>query len=116
MKNFSVLLVAALFAATHAVAEVPDLLLEACSLLESPSKRVECLRAANSRSGPSTAYSPPVQSFMATPANRASANRTPNVQSAAAPSYGAADGTCHVGPRGGTYTITKSGRKNYGGC
>jgi hypothetical protein len=24
--------------------------------------------------------------------------------------------TCHVGPRGGTYTITKSGRKNYGGC
>jgi hypothetical protein len=24
--------------------------------------------------------------------------------------------TCHVGPRGGTYTLTKSGRKNYGGC
>lgn len=24
--------------------------------------------------------------------------------------------TCHVGPRGGTYTITKSGRKNYAGC
>ncbi|WP_420869073.1 excalibur calcium-binding domain-containing protein [Cereibacter azotoformans] len=24
--------------------------------------------------------------------------------------------TCHVGPRGGTYTITSSGRKNYGGC
>jgi hypothetical protein len=23
---------------------------------------------------------------------------------------------CFVGPRGGTYTITKSGRKNYGGC
>lgn len=23
---------------------------------------------------------------------------------------------CHVGPRGGTYTITKSGRKNYSGC
>lgn len=23
---------------------------------------------------------------------------------------------CHVGPRGGTYTITSSGRKNYGGC
>lgn len=23
---------------------------------------------------------------------------------------------CYVGPRGGTYTITKSGRKNYGGC
>lgn len=24
--------------------------------------------------------------------------------------------TCFTGPRGGTYTITKSGRKNYGGC
>lgn len=24
--------------------------------------------------------------------------------------------TCHVGPRGGTYTITASGRKNYSGC
>jgi len=24
--------------------------------------------------------------------------------------------TCHVGPRGGTYTITSSGRKNYNGC
>lgn len=23
---------------------------------------------------------------------------------------------CFVGPRGGTYTITKSGRKNYAGC
>lgn len=23
---------------------------------------------------------------------------------------------CHVGPRGGTYTITKSGKKNYSGC
>lgn len=23
---------------------------------------------------------------------------------------------CHVGPRGGTYTITLSGRKNYNGC
>ncbi|MDZ4118745.1 excalibur calcium-binding domain-containing protein [Phaeovulum sp.] len=25
-------------------------------------------------------------------------------------------GACHVGPRGGTYTITASGGKNYGGC
>ncbi|MBA4342197.1 MAG: YHYH domain-containing protein [Methylibium sp.] len=23
---------------------------------------------------------------------------------------------CYVGPRGGTYTLTKSGKKNYGGC
>jgi hypothetical protein len=31
------------------------------------------------------------------------------------PSRGLPPG-CFVGPRGGTYTITKSGRKNYGGC
>ena len=24
--------------------------------------------------------------------------------------------TCYVGPRGGTYTITKIGKKNYSGC
>jgi len=24
--------------------------------------------------------------------------------------------TCYTGPRGGTYTITASGHKNYGGC
>jgi hypothetical protein len=24
--------------------------------------------------------------------------------------------TCHVGPRGGTYTLTNNGRKNYAGC
>jgi hypothetical protein len=32
----------------------------------------------------------------------------------AAPQPGAP--TCYVGPRGGTYTITKSGKKNYSGC
>ena len=25
-------------------------------------------------------------------------------------------GVCHTGPRGGTYTITAAGRKDYGGC
>lgn len=24
--------------------------------------------------------------------------------------------TCYTGPRGGTYTLTKRGKKNYGGC
>lgn len=24
--------------------------------------------------------------------------------------------TCYTGPRGGTYTLTKSGKKNYNGC
>lgn len=28
----------------------------------------------------------------------------------------AASSRCYVGPRGGTYTITASGNKNYGGC
>ena len=33
------------------------------------------------------------------------------------PTRGAPAGqTCYTGPRGGTYTITASGRKNYGGC
>jgi hypothetical protein len=28
----------------------------------------------------------------------------------------ASDKTCYTGPRGGTYTITASGNKNYSGC
>jgi len=36
-------------------------------------------------------------------------------QASAARSYQAAS-RCYVGPRGGTYTITASGNKNYGGC
>ena len=32
-----------------------------------------------------------------------------------APAYSSGR-TCHRGPRGGTYTITASGNKNYGGC
>lgn len=34
----------------------------------------------------------------------------------AAPVRSVVGPTCYVGPRGGTYTITASGRKNYGGC
>jgi len=37
------------------------------------------------------------------------------VQPATPPQHAAAP-TCFVGPRGGTYTITASGRKNYSGC
>jgi hypothetical protein len=36
--------------------------------------------------------------------------------SAAPPQSTAGGPTCYTGPRGGTYTITKSGRKNYKGC
>lgn len=31
-------------------------------------------------------------------------------------SSGYSSGKCYRGPRGGTYTITASGKKNYGGC
>ncbi|WP_235537653.1 YHYH domain-containing protein [Pelomonas sp. Root1217] len=47
------------------------------------------------------------QQAAATPAPPASA--VPQPSAPAAP-------TCHTGPRGGRYTITKSGKKNYHGC
>lgn len=92
-------------------AAVQAILLEACNAMEPASKRMECLRAANqtgsstgggftsSGTSPQSAYAP--ETSRAAPARPATA------------SNGA---TCHVGPRGGTYTITASGRKNYGGC
>ncbi len=39
----------------------------------------------------------------------------PQQRAAAAPSRGGGP-VCYTGPRGGTYTITPSGRKNYSGC
>lgn len=47
------------------------------------------------------------QQAAAMPAQPASAAPQPPAPSAP---------TCHTGPRGGRYTITKSGRKNYHGC
>jgi hypothetical protein len=44
----------------------------------------------------------------------ATARRSSPPMSQVARSVGSA--RCYVGPRGGTYTITASGRKNYGGC
>lgn len=44
-------------------------------------------------------------------ANRYSSQYIPKVTRSAASSP-----RCYVGPRGGTYTITASGRKNYDGC
>jgi hypothetical protein len=43
------------------------------------------------------------------------ASYPPPAQAAVAPSRPATP-TCYVGPRGGTYTITASGRKNYSEC
>lgn len=104
----------ALFAAM-ATAQVPAVLLEVCSALEPAAKRLECLRAANGNAQagstgavPQPAYRPPTPSPGANSYNFAP---TPNT------SYSSPSGkTCFVGPRGGTYTITKSGKKNYGGC
>jgi hypothetical protein len=45
-------------------------------------------------------------------------HRAPVARQAVAtpPPPGTARPQCFTGPRGGTYTITASGRKNYGGC
>ncbi|WP_139146995.1 hypothetical protein [Hydrogenophaga sp. PML113] len=99
----------------HALAQVPAILLEACSQLEPASKRVECLKAANGQTqarsnslAPHPAYAAPARPTSPSAAQFAPAPNT---------SYTSPSGkTCYVGPRGGTYTITKSGKKNYGGC
>lgn len=98
-----------------ALAQVPTVLIEACSQLEPTSKRVECLKAANGQASarsssqtPQSAYAPPAR-----PTSPSAAQLAPSPNT----SYTSPGGkTCYVGPRGGTYTITKSGRKNYGGC
>lgn len=103
----------ALLLHAEAGAQVPSVLIEACSMLEPASKRIECLQQANqgvrssNSASPSQGYRSP-----APPApNYLQAAPTPNS------SYAAPSGqTCFVGPRSGTYTITKSGKKNYGGC
>lgn len=88
-------------------AEVPPILLEACNAMEPANKRMECLRAAN-RSGSSPSSSAVAQQ----PAYAAPTSAVSRTQ----PSTGTNGATCYTGPRGGTYTITASGRKNYAGC
>lgn len=94
-------------------AEVAPILLEACSAMQPASKRMECLRAANAvrqDAGPAYRGSTPPQAAFTAP----QATKTSRVTSAAPRSMGGP--TCYTGPRGGTYTITASGRKNYSGC
>lgn len=94
------------------VAQVPAVLLEACNSMEPASKRLECLRAAN-HNGQATPAAQPVYRAPAPSPSANSYNFAPTPNN----SYTAPGGkTCYVGPRGGTYTITKSGKKNYGGC
>lgn len=103
------------FGMSIAAAEVPPILMEACSMLEPASKRIECLQIADQRPQDR------VDSKQAVPSATPSYLASPMAVTPAAPTrsngYNPAGGsTCHVGPRGGTYTITKSGKKNYGGC
>ena len=51
-----------------------------------------------------------VQSQQTAPEAAYAAERRPTVQQTGAGPI------CHTGPRGGKYTITPSGRKNYAGC
>lgn len=104
-----------LLAPLSAAAQVPAILIEACSLLESAPKRIECLQAANKTADSGARAYAPQPVYSATPSSSAAgaAQFAPPPNS----SFTAPSGqTCFVGPRGGTYTITKSGRKNYGGC
>ena len=92
-----------------AFAQIPPILLEACSQMEPASKRSECLRAANQQSVGGT-----VAPVRAGGYASSSQSLVSSESGGARPTSSGA--TCYVGPRGGTYTITKSGRKNYGGC
>lgn len=104
----------AIFASLSAFGQVAPILLEACSQMEPASKRSECLRAANQVRPAGTAAGTPTYGATGSDVSR------PPVQAYAAPKSKSAEmatgHTCYVGPRGGTYTITKSGRKNYSGC
>ena len=94
-------------------AEVAPILLEACNAMQPATKRMECLRAANAvrqDAGPAYRGSTTPQAVFIAP----QATKTSRVTSAAPRSTGGQ--TCYTGPRGGTYTITASGRKNYSGC
>jgi pectin methylesterase-like acyl-CoA thioesterase len=103
MKKFPILL---LLIGVSALAQVPTILLEACNQMEPASKRLECLKAAAGTASKPQASQP----LAATASSRLAA---PSTAGAAPTSSGQ---TCFVGPRGGTYTITRSGKKNYGGC
>lgn len=99
----------------YASAQVLAILIEACSLLEPASKRVECLQVANRQvQGPSRSTTP--QSAYSAVPNDAMSNSTATKVAPRLNHSSLGGHTCYVGPRGGTYTITKSGRKNYGGC
>lgn len=114
MKGIA-LLIACVVVCT-AQAQTPSILLEACNQMEPASKRLECLRAANRPSGSSSAPQPTASRTTA-PQSAYSAVTPSKPPATPVSSFTTSGGkTCYVGPRGGTYTITASGRKNYSGC
>lgn len=101
----------ALVALAPTWAKTPSILLEACNAMEPPSKRQECLRAANDLGrGWTGTGSTIMQQLSHSRTNSRAATLSSNGN------YKIGSRICHVGPRGGTYTITASGRKNYNGC
>lgn len=101
----------AVLAAGTVSAQTPSILLEACNAMEPASKRLECLRAARGQDSASGG----VNEGAMTP-RAAYAATKPTPASATSTSRSGVGQTCYTGPRGGTYTITASGRKNYNGC
>lgn len=95
-----------------------------CGQLPTFTQRVECIRSLDTKpspSSPTSLGSSPASSESVRPAPVA--RTTPDRmerpianQSKVQISPARGDGTCHTGPRGGAYTITDSGRKNYSGC
>lgn len=90
--------------------QIAPILLEACNGIDSAAKRLECLRAANDAQSTGAGQTQPSTSTIA---NQLTA---PGFQIAPNTTGGSSRPKCFVGPRGGTYTITASGRKNYSGC
>ena len=106
----------ALVAAAPAWAQTPSILLEACSAMEPASKRLECLRAANGAASGGTTRMASAPQALYSPTAAAPRAAMPSTSPPSGSSYSVGGRTCYVGPRGGTYTITASGRKNYSGC
>lgn len=106
----------ALVATAPAWAQTPSILLEACSVMEPASKRLECLRAANGAASSGTTRPAPAPQALYSPTSVAPRAAMPSPSAPSSSSYSVGGRACYVGPRGGTYTITASGRKNYSGC
>lgn len=110
VKRF--ILVFAACAAPLAHAEIAPILLEACNLFPEAGKRMQCLRAAEQ--SPRANGGSTQQRSLSAAADSSSGADSPAFKQSSRRSGGGA--TCYTGPRGGTYTLTPSGRKNYNGC